>query len=175
MTTSFHDLSFSENKDFIGVNDRRETVSYDQCCPFLGNLTQGFLDFLLRVRIQGRGGLIKNQNAWALENGSGNRNPLFFSSRELQTTFAHLSFIALGQTLHKAMDLGQLSGFLHLLPRCLWVPIVNVVGNRVVEQHRILGNYADRFAQAQLADISDILPIDSDSPLIDIIKTEQES
>ncbi len=73
------------------------------------------------------------------------------------------------------MNLGQLSGFLHLLPRCLWVPIVNVVGNRVVEQHRILRNYADRFAQAQLADISEILPIDSDSPLIDIIKTEQES
>ena len=52
--------------------------------------------------------------------------------------------------------------------------ISNVVGNRVVEQHRILRHDADRTPQAGLGHLADVLAIDGDATGVDVVEAEQQ-
>ena len=53
--------------------------------------------------------------------------------------------------------------------------ITNVVGHRVVEQHRVLRHDADRLAHAGLGDLPNVLPRQGDAALLHVVKTEHQA
>ena len=52
--------------------------------------------------------------------------------------------------------------------------IGDIVADRVVEQHRVLRDDADRGAQARLRDLGDILAVDRDAPAGRVVEAEEQ-
>ncbi|MCY1235746.1 hypothetical protein D9M72_483750 [compost metagenome] len=52
--------------------------------------------------------------------------------------------------------------------------IQQVVTDRAVQQRGVLGNHADAFAQAFLADVGDVLAVDQDASAFDVVQAQQQ-
>ena len=73
------------------------------------------------------------------------------------------------------MNMGRPGGLFHLRAAGTGLPVGNVVLNRVIEQHSVLGNDANGLAHRGLGNLLDVLCIQQDTPLLNIIKTEQQA
>ena len=73
------------------------------------------------------------------------------------------------------MNMGRPGGLFHLRAAGTGLPVGNVVLNRVIEQHSVLGNDANGLAHRGLGNLLDVLCIQQDAPLLNIIKTEQQA
>ena len=140
----------------------------------LGGTGQLLLDGTLGVAVQGRSGLIKDQDGRVLQQGACNRHALLFAARQLQATLAHLGGIALRGGLDEVVDARGPGGGLHLGLRGAGAAIGDVVGHRVVEQHRVLRHDADGAAHAVLGDLADVLAGDGDAARLHVIEAVQQ-
>lgn len=129
---------------------------------------------LLGVRIQRGGGFVEDKDGGVFKDGAGDGDTLFFTAREFQATLADHGVVAVREALDEVVNTGRACGGDDVLLAGVRTAIGNVVGNRIVEEHRILRHDADRAAQGRLRDITNILTIDQDGALVDIIKTKQQ-
>ena len=143
MVTAFDNVPGVKHDDLIGIDHRRQAVGNDQGGAPGRNLAQRFLDFLLRMGIQRRGGFVEQQDAGLFENGPGNGDPLLFAAGQLQAPFTDHGLVTVRLVHDEIMDAGQLGRFLHFRRGCLRVAVGDVVIDRIVEQHRILRYDAD--------------------------------
>jgi hypothetical protein len=102
------------------------------------------LDGFFRLRIEGRSGLVEDQYRRVLEQRSGDGDPLFLAAGKLEAPLTDAGFIALRQALDEGMQMGGLGGGKDFLAAGVRPAILDVVENRVVEQHRILRDDAYR-------------------------------
>jgi hypothetical protein len=76
--------------------------------------------------------------------------------------------------LDEGANLGKLGRPLHLARRRAHAAIADVVGDGVVEQHRVLRHHADRRAQAFLRNVADVLPVDQNLPRLYVVEAEEQ-
>lgn len=67
---------------------------------------EGPLDALLRLPVQGRGGLVEDQHFGLLDERPRDRYPLLLSSRQLQSSEADVVLQFLGQLRHEVVQIG---------------------------------------------------------------------
>ena len=73
------------------------------------------------------------------------------------------------------MDMRRARRLVHLRVARLRPAVANVVKDRVVEEHRVLGDDADRRAQARLLHLAQVGAIDEDRARSDVVKAIQEA
>ena len=91
------DLSAAYHGNGVRVVDGGETVSDDNARPSLPCLVQGLLDYLLALSVQGRGGLVQEQDPGVSDESTGNGDSLLLSPRQLGSLAAHVSIVALSE------------------------------------------------------------------------------
>ncbi len=174
MRALFHHLARLQHHDQVGIGDGGQAVrrSRSRCAPapsraaIPGCCVQYWVSSALvassRIRI---GGFFKSVRAMPTR--------CFFATRKLQTPFAHGGVVPLRQRHDEIVDLRRTRGVLDLVPSRAFAAVGNVVGDGVVEQHRVLRYHADGGVQAVLRD-SRILPVDADRAAGDVIEAEQK-
>ena len=73
------------------------------------------------------------------------------------------------------MDVRRLRRFDHFRGRRVGPAVVNIVENRVVEEHRVLRHDPDCGTQGRLRDTAGVGTVDGDAACVDVVETEQES
>jgi len=136
---------------------------------------QGLLYGLLCMAVQGRGGLVEDQNPWPFEHYPRNGDPLFLASGELEAALSDDRVPAIRKALDKSQDMGHFGSPLDLPAARAGTPVGQIVENALVEQHRVLRHDPDDGAQTVLCDLAQILSINEDTPTGDVVKAEQQA
>ena len=94
MRAALHDLPLVEHENFIGMNNRRETVRDHECRAALGDEIEGGLNLAFGEGVERRRRLVEDKDRRRLQNGSGDRDTLFFAAGEFEPAFPDLRVIA---------------------------------------------------------------------------------
>lgn len=95
MRAPLDNTAMVHNQDLIDVHDGGQTVRNHERRAASRQAAQRRINGPLRTRIERRGGLIEDEQAWTLEQGPCNRYPLLFPAGEFETTLPHDGVIAL--------------------------------------------------------------------------------
>ena len=93
---------------------------------------------LLGERVERRGGLVEQDDRRVPEDRARERHALLLAAAQLQAALAHLRLVALRHALHRRVQVRRRRRLEHVLQRPPQVAVVQVVQQRVVEQHRVL-------------------------------------
>ena len=132
------------------------------------------LDLPLRRGIERRRRLVEDKDRRVLQHRPRDRDPLFLTARELEPPLTHKRVIPLRQAQHEVMDPCGLGGLDHVFPCRAVSAIGDVVADRVIEEHGVLGNYADRLSQARLSNLAYVLSVNPDGSRCDVVEPEQK-
>ena len=129
----------------------------------------------LGAAVERAGRLVEHQDRRVLEQGAGDRDALLLAARQLEPALADHRFIAVRQarSMKSSIAAPRAAASISSWPRAV-AAVGDVVADRVVEQHRVLRDDADRRAQARLGDLRDVLPVDRDAPRRRIVEAEQQ-
>ena len=152
MRSAFDDQAFVENKNFVGMDDRRKPMRDDQRRAAFRHALERRLDFALGETIERRCRFVQHEDRRSFQDGARNRDALLFAARQFQSALADLRAIALRQGTNETVDLRVDGGLRHVFIGRAVAPIANIVEDAVVEQNRVLRNHADRLAQRGLRD-----------------------
>jgi hypothetical protein len=97
VAADFDDATPVENDQAIGVTQGGQAVGNGNRRPSAHQVVERLLDFLLGRRIDGRSGLVEDQDARVDQQRAGDRNPLPFATRQRLAAFADQRVITMRQ------------------------------------------------------------------------------
>ena len=92
-------LAAVDDGDGVGVVDGGETVSYDDTRSSLPGLVQSLLHYLLTLCVQGRGGLVQEEEFGVANECTSDGNSLLLTARQLRSLTAYISLVALREVI----------------------------------------------------------------------------
>ncbi len=113
-------------------------------------------DQALALGVERAGGLVEDQDARVLEQRARDRHPLLLAAGELHPALAHQRVVALREPGDELVRVGGLGGGEDLLLAGVGPGVADVVGDRVGEEHRLLGDGADLLAQPLRIELAQI-------------------
>ena len=166
----------------VGVVDGGETVSDHDARPALPGLVQSLLYYLLALCVQGRGGLVQEEDFGVPHQSTGDGNALLLAPRQLGALAAHVGAVALQeeesvsllasyrpsstylrQGVDEGVDVGSLGSLHHFLVRYFSEvgSVADVLGYVGVKEHRLLGHDADLGAQPADVEVLEVSAVQS--------------
>jgi hypothetical protein len=95
-----------------------------------------FLNLLFRLHVDGRGGLVENENGRVVKDGSGDGDALLFSSREIVSPLAHFGVVAVSFGTDELVRIGRFGSCNDGFKGCVRLAVADVVSNGSAEQDR---------------------------------------
>src|SRR3569832_1527104 len=175
MRAALDDAVVVHYENLIGIDDGGAAMGDDERGVIGRDIAKLGQYRLLRFRIQRRGRLVEDQDARIFEYHPRDRHALLLAARELEAALTDLRLVALRQGFDEVVDVGHLRRADDLVARGVGPRILNVVIERVVEQHRVLRHDADGGAQALLRDVADVLAVDQYPAAVHVIKAEEQA
>ena len=80
MRAALRDLAVVQHDDLVGINDCREPMRDHEGRPALGDEIEGILNLAFGKGVECGGRLVEDKNGRRLQNGSGDRDALFFAA-----------------------------------------------------------------------------------------------
>ena len=127
-----------EHDDLVGQRDGGEAVGDDERRAPGHHLAQRRLDRLLRRGVDGRGGVVEDEDARVGQQRAGDGDALALAARERQAALADARVVAVGQLGDEAGGLGALGRALDLLARGVGAPVGDVLVHGGAEQERVV-------------------------------------
>eukprot|EP00961_Rhodomonas_salina_P125405 1689302-Rhodomonas_salina.1 len=151
------DLALVEHDDAVGVDDGREAVRDDDAGAPGRHAVERVQDERLRLRVQRRRRLVEEQDLRVLQRRARDRDALLLAAAQLEPTLADdgvepLRERALDAVHGRHVDAVRDLGLGRLRP-----PVVHVVLERLVEQHRVLRHDPDRLPHALKLHVAQVL------------------
>lgn len=160
---SLDDRALLEHDDLVGVDDGREAMRDDERRAALGDLVQGRLNAMLGLGVERRRGLVEHHDGRVLEDRARDSDALLLAATEAQSAFADLGLVSVGKAQDKVVDLRHTRSFVHFFVGRIDAAVLDVVRDRIVEEHRVLRNDADTTTQRGLRHGSNIDIVDRDA------------
>lgn len=107
------DAALVEDVDDVGALDSAEAVGDGNGGAALGRLVQGGLDDVLGLGVEGRRGLVQEQDLGVADQGAGDGDALLLAAREQRALAAHDRVEAVGQRHDELVDVGLLARVLN--------------------------------------------------------------
>ena len=118
-----------------------------------GDVVQRLLDRRLGAAVERAGRLVEDQDRRVLEQGAGDGDALLLAARQLEAALAdHAIHSRRAGSIDEIVDRGAARRRLDLGLGGAVAAVADIVADRVVEQHRVLRDDADRGAKARLGD-----------------------
>ena len=163
-----------EHHDLVRPDHGRQAMSDRDAGSVGGDVGEGCEDRFLGPAVERAGGFVEDQDGRVLEQGAGDRDPLFLAARKLQPALADLGFVTLGKRGDEAVDRCTARRSLDLGLPCAIASVADVVPDAVVEQHGVLRDDPDRRAEAFLSDVADVLPVDQDPAALGVVEAVEQ-
>ena len=90
----FDDAAILENDDEIGIAHGAEAMGNDECGAAVHDGAEVLLDAALRFGVEGAGGFVEYEDRRIVVEGTGNGDALALTSRDRETGFPDLGFVA---------------------------------------------------------------------------------
>ena len=132
------------------------------------------MDPPFRFGIEGRGGLVQDQQRSILEQGPGDGQPLALSPGQSHPVLADQGVQPLGQFPDKGHGLGMFGRLDDGLPGSGGAAVGDIGLHRVVKQYDILADVGQLIAQVPQLQFTDVLPVQQDTPFGGIIEAGQQ-
>ena len=174
MGAGFGDGALFEEDDAIGLADGAEAVSNDKDCAVVHGAIEGFLHQRFGFRIQGGGGFVEDQDARVKVEGTGDRDALPLSARQVHPAFTDPGVIALRELGDEIMGVGELGGGGDAVKIWLDFAVGNVLGDVAREQGDVLGHDADLPPQAIQRHGANVDTVDQHLPVHRIKEAHQQ-
>ena len=97
-----HHPATVEQHDAVGEGDGRRAVGDDDRGSAPHHLGEGVADLVLLGRVDGRGGVVEDQDAWIGEDGAGDGDPLALPARQRVAPLADDRGVAVGSSTTKS-------------------------------------------------------------------------
>ena len=170
VAAALNDAALLQNHDAVCIADGRQAVGNDKAGAAIHQAVHAPLDQRLGAGINGGGRLVQDQHRGIGNRGAGNGQQLALPLRQVCTVVGQHGVVAIGQTLDKAIGIGQLCGGNALLIGGIQAAVADVLHDRAGEQVGILQNDAQRAAQVVLFDLADVDAIIPDLAVCDIVE-----
>lgn len=108
MRALLHDIPLANNKNYICLPDRTQTMSDNEARSPFERFAHRFLHERFGVRIDRRGCLIEHDDRRIREHGTGDREQLALTLREIRSVFLDDRVVAIGQKLDEMIGLREL-------------------------------------------------------------------
>src|SRR5215831_936645 len=168
-----------EHDETVEAGDCREAMSDgdDRAPPH--QPVELLLDRCLDLRIERRGGLVKDENGRVFEDYPRERDALPLAARQLDAALADMRvkaapLVEVFESLDEFDGLSLRSGAADLPFGRLRAAVADVVADGAVQQRGVLRDHRDLRAQALLRDRSEVLPIDQDAAAFEIEEAQQQ-
>ena len=136
------DLTCSIVHDFVGEADGRRPVGDENHRRRQVGGLETAQDLRLHRRVDGRGGVVEDQDPRPADQGPGESDPLALPSRQGGAPLADAGVVAVGQLGDELVGAGH-DGGLHDRLLAVVPTQGDVAGDGVVEQERVLGDECD--------------------------------
>ena len=174
MSSALDNAPVVDDEDEIGPLDGGEPVCDDDRSPAGAQLLKGLLDLGLGGRVNGRGGLVQEDDLRVSQDDAGDGDSLQLAAREFDPALSDLGRVSVGESHDLVVDGGGLAGLVHLLVGGVQSSVSNILQDRLVEERRILRHEAEGLSEAAERDFSDVLSVNSDATSGDVVEAEEE-
>ena len=147
MGAGLDDAAALHDDNAVGVADGGQAVGDDDHGAVAAQLDQGVLDGPLGLVVEGRGGLVEEQDGRVAQKGPGNGNALALATGELAAIGADPGGEAVGQLVDELHGVGGTGGGDDVGRGHIRPAIGDVGSDAVVEQHHLLPHPAQLLAQ----------------------------
>ena len=148
--------SLMEHTYEVGIADCGQAVGYHQCGALVHESFERLLHQSLALAVEGRCGLVEDENGRILEYGAGNGYALALSAGETAATVADRSVVACLHFRYELVGVGNPGSFDYLLAGGVVHAEGDVCGNGVVEEDGFLAYYAGELAQRGDVEVADV-------------------
>ena len=161
-------------RDAIGATNCGEAVRDDEHGPTLHEVGERGLDGSFALGIKRGGGFVEDEDRGVLEQGAGDGEALALPAGETCSAFADHRIVALRKTLDEIVRERGLCGGGDPLHGDVGLAIGDVVANGVVEEHRLLRDFADLLAERDESEVADVVVIEKDGAAGDVVEARQK-
>ena len=145
MSALFRNSSFFQHNNPVGISDRFEAVSDNDYRPPRNQGIDSLLHFYFILRIERGGSLIQQHDRSFFQHGTGNGDPLFFSSRKSAATFSYHRIVSFGQTHDEFVTTSLFRCHYNLFIRSICPAETDIILQRILKQIDILKNHGTMF------------------------------
>ena len=159
----------------VGAGDERQPVGDDDDRAAVGDAGQMLLHDGLALGIERTRRLVENQDRRAVDQRTGDRQPLTLPARQVGRTLFEHRRIAVRQALDELVRAGDLGGAHHLVERGGGFGHRDVLAHRAAKQEILLQHDADPGAQIADVELLQILAVDLYQARLRPVETLQQA
>ena len=174
MRALLHDLSRVDDENLVRVADGGEAVCNDEGCASLHQLEHRVLNLDLGASIDGRSGLVQDQQIGIGQNGARDGDELALSLRDVACIIGQHSIVSLRQVDDEAVRIGHARGLLHLFVRRVQAAIADVFPHGFGKKIRILQHHAHAAAQRIASDLLNRRAVDENRTAVFVVEAGQK-
>src|SRR5690606_4516227 len=165
VASALDDTALVEDQDQVGILHGRDPVAndHDRTPAIVSPQVPENVPF--RVGVDGRQGVVENEDPRVANEGSGNRRALLLAPRKGNATLADGRIEAVREVLDVLEQLGLERRLLDVGGIGVQPSEGNVVGNGIAEQKHVLGHVTDRRPQQYQRKFAYVSPVDVHRPL----------
>jgi len=173
MGTLLDDLAFIHNTDLVGVTDGRKTMGDDDSCTLvpLHQTVEGSLDHSFAFSVESTCRFVQQEDSRVLQDGSGDRNSLFLTPRQLTSSVADIGVVLVRELFNEVVGVGALGCGLNLFPCGSLFASADVLGDGSAEENRFLPNEANLVAKPLDIQPAQIFAVQTNSSGVRIVET----
>ena len=168
------DPAVVQDHDPVGQVQRGPAVRDDQRGPAAHHLAQRGVDLRLQPRVDGRGGVVEDQQPRVGDQRPGQRHPLPLAAGKGQALLADHGVVALRQPVDELVRLGRPGRRQDLLVGGVGAAVGDVGPDGVGEQEAVLHDQADRGPQGVPGHVGDVVPADPDHAGLRVVEARQQ-
>mmetsp|Transcript_46441 Transcript_46441/g.132386 ORF Transcript_46441/g.132386 Transcript_46441/m.132386 type:complete len:242 (+) Transcript_46441:2140-2865(+) len=168
------DASAVHDDDLSCLQDGGQAMRDDHGRPPLHDALQGLLHLTLRLRIEGAGRLVHQQDRRVLEHRPRDRDPLLLAPGEGPPELRDLRLQSLRQVGRKLGDAGHARRLPDARGARRRRPVEDVAGDRAPKQLWLLLHIADLIPQPPGLQVADEVAVQRDGALLDVVEPLQQ-
>ena len=170
VSPDLHGPTFVQDQDAVGIDDARKTVSDNECRSVLHQTVERTLDGGLVFGIHAGKRLVQQQDWGVLQQRPGDRQPLALTSRESDCPLPDHGVIAMRKMRNEIVRVRGAGGILQLGLRSVRSSETQIVGNRSMEQVRVLCHDRNVVPDSAEGEFADVATVESDRPGLGIVE-----
>lgn len=172
MSTLLRNDAVFNDSDNVSPSNGGEAMGDDDGCSINHDSVQCILHDALRLGVERACRFVEQKNLGVLQNGSGNGNPLFLASGQLNSSFSYRGVVAAGQGGDEVVGICGFCCLYYLFLACVsWFSISNVGADCFVEQNWLLAHQSHLLPQPIEFEFVNFYSVENCSPRIRVIES----
>ena len=174
MISLLNDISILHHQDQICILNSRQSVGDNKTCSALHQVIHGFLDLHLGSGINGRCGLIKDQDLIICQDRPRDSKKLLLALGNIAGLLVKYHLITARLLHDEIMDVSRFCCCDHLFICCVQSSVADIFHDGSGKQPGVLQHHSEHLTEIAAIEVPDIMSVNLDASAVYIIKTHQQ-